>query len=285
MVQIIKPISLKDQMCYSTVMIQTDNGQGTGFIFIKNYDDLSVPISMLITNKHVVNDSTQVRLLFHEADNDGNPTENLIDLPISISTEHPLWRMHPDKNIDLCALDMNFINVLVFQNLNKRLYFKGIPEEMIPKSQDMEEFSCGDKVVMVGYPLGIWDATNNFPIFRQGITATNPIIDFNGKKEFVVDIACFPGSSGSPIFAINDGIKRLKTGSVSVGIKDYFLGVLYAGPYMNTTGKIEIREIPTKQELCCEIHNMIHLGYIIKASEIIALADVFRNTYIKKQNN
>lgn len=36
--------------------------------------------------------------------------------------------------------------------------------------------------------------------FRRGITATNINFDYNGKKEFVIDAACFPGSSGFPVF-------------------------------------------------------------------------------------
>ena len=53
---------------------------------------------------------------------------------------------------------------------------------------------------MIGYPDGIWDSVNNLPVIRKGITATHPHISWNGKTEFLTDIASFPGSSGSPYF-------------------------------------------------------------------------------------
>jgi len=57
---------------------------------------------------------------------------------------------------------------------------------------------------MVGYPIGLWDEKNNYPIFRKGITATHPANDYNGKSEFMIDAACFPGSSGSPVYIIDE---------------------------------------------------------------------------------
>jgi len=44
---------------------------------------------------------------------------------------------------------------------------------------------------MIGYPSGLWDTKNNLPIVRKGITATTPYFDYNGKREFLVDIAAF----------------------------------------------------------------------------------------------
>ena len=38
------------------------------------------------------------------------------------------------------------------------------------------------------------------PITRTGITATSFSLDYQGKSEFVIDAACFPDSSGSPVF-------------------------------------------------------------------------------------
>lgn len=58
---------------------------------------------------------------------------------------------------------------------------------------------------MIGYPNGLWDSQNNLPIIRRGITATSVKKDYNGKKEFLIDAAVFPGSSGSPVFIFNEG--------------------------------------------------------------------------------
>jgi len=55
------------------------------------------------------------------------------------------------------------------------------------------ELSAIEDIIMIGYPDGIWDSINNQPIIRRGITATQPKNNFNGKQEFLIDAACFPG--------------------------------------------------------------------------------------------
>ncbi len=58
---------------------------------------------------------------------------------------------------------------------------------------------------MVGYPVGLWDSVNNMPILRRGSTATLLDWTYEGRQEFVIDAACFPGSSGSPVFKYTVG--------------------------------------------------------------------------------
>jgi len=57
---------------------------------------------------------------------------------------------------------------------------------------------------MIGYPNGLWDHVNNLPLIRRGITASHPGVDYqiegqNGPGVTVIDMACFPDSSGSPV--------------------------------------------------------------------------------------
>ena len=70
---------------------------------------------------------------------------------------------------------------------------------------------------MVGYPIGLYDKINNLPIFRKGYTACHPSIDFNRKGIGLIDMACFPGSSGSPIYVLNEGLVKSKNGALYVG--------------------------------------------------------------------
>ena len=82
----------------------------------------------------------------------------------------------------------------------------------------------------MGYPNGLWDQKNNRPIARKGITATHPGINYNGKQEFLIDVACFPGSSGSPVLLYNpcNYIDRMDNCFSKPRVK--FLGILRAGP-------------------------------------------------------
>lgn len=62
--------------------------------------------------------------------------------------------------------------------------------------------------------IGLSDTRNNYPIFRKGYTSAHPAVDFNDDGIGLVDMACFPGSSGSPIFIFNEGSYRDKHGNV-----------------------------------------------------------------------
>jgi hypothetical protein len=72
------------------------------------------------------------------------------------------------------------------------------------------------------------------------------------------------------VFILNQGSYLTKKGP-AVGSRTILLGVLSSGPYMNAEGTIEIREIPTRAEAASVTPVMIHLGYIIKAKEILVL--------------
>lgn len=121
---------------------------------------------------------------------------------------------------------------------------------------------------MIGYPNGIWDSTHNLPIIRRGITATHPKLKYNGKPEFVIDAACFPGSSGSPVFLANIGSFVNASGALCAGTRIALLGTLYAGPVRKATGEIEIIEVPTDTKAISITDTMINLGYVIQASKI-----------------
>ena len=129
---------------------------------------------------------------------------------------------------------------------------------------------------MVGYPNGIWDSKNNKPIFRKGITATDIKYDYNGKKEFVIDAACFPGSSGSPVLIFNQGMYTDKFGNTYAGSgRAKLLGVLYAGPQYVTEGEIKTVVIPTVERSIAISQIPNNLGYVIKAERILELEKLF----------
>ena len=128
------------------------------------------------------------------------------------------------------------------------------------------------EILMVGYPIGLFDQQNNLPLLRRGITASHPSIDFNGESIGTIDCACFPGSSGSPILLFNDNGYRDKKGTNHIGARRYaLLGVLFGGPIFDAEGKISIKEIPTQQNIVTNTPLMINIGYYIKAKEILRL--------------
>ena len=103
---------------------------------------------------------------------------------------------------------------------------------------------------------------------RRGITATALGKDYEGSPEFLVDMACFPGSSGSPVFLFNrDGYYDRKTNSIMMGQgRMLFVGVLFEGPLVTNEGKIVLTKSPK-----VEVQSMMHLGCVVKSSAMTKL--------------
>lgn len=64
-----------------------------------------------------------------------------------------------------------------------------------------------------------WDAYNNMPITRRGITATPLHVDFENAPRFLIDAAIYGGSSGTPVFVFNQGSYTKPDGGLYAGIR------------------------------------------------------------------
>ncbi|MDE5556272.1 MAG: serine protease, partial [Ruminococcus sp.] len=136
---------------------------------------------------------------------------------------------------------------------------------IIPSINQLQDLSAIEEIVMIGYPIGLWDKNNNFPIFRKGYTAAHPAYDFNNKGIGLLDIAAFPGSSGSPVFILNENSYSDKKGNIFMNRnRIYFLGIQFSVPIYNAKGDITVENIPTQQILKSETPLMTNLAYYIK---------------------
>jgi hypothetical protein len=120
---------------------------------------------------------------------------------------------------------------------------------------------------------GLRDATNNMPIFRKGITATHPSLKWNSKNEFLVDVATYPGSSGSPVYLYED--IKVVNGNLRYG-KIRLLGIIYAVTLHNATGDIQ-QICLGKMRAVTQIPN--NLGVVIRSNEITVLGEHIKNLY------
>jgi len=257
-------------LCTIRIECELDNGAtstGTGF-FVKFGENENNFIPAIITNKHVVRDSNKGTLFFTLSD-DNAPAYGK-NHRFNISDFESAWRMHPDPEIDLCALPIHVL-VKAMNNNALKPWIEFLDTSLIPTETDIDEMAGMEKVVMVGYPNGLWDAKHNQPIFRSGILASHYKFDWNGKSEFVIDAACFPGSSGSPVLIIDIGQVYTKKGTNIGSSRVKFLGILYAGPMMTTDGKIEIQPTPTNTGITAKTNIPINLGYVIKSSNLYDL--------------
>jgi hypothetical protein len=271
----IKPQSISEQLMYTTTRLVVGNSIGTGFFFnFRLSDNVKVPV--LITNKHVINNEQHpsVEFLLHL---DNGNEDCYLNHKITLQTE---WHFHPVD--DLCFCFINPILQIVKNQTGKAVFYKGAEDEIIATQDKLDNLSAIEEVTMVGYPIGLWDELNNFPIFRRGYTASHPAIDFNKQNIGLVDMACYPGSSGSPIFILNENIYSDKQGNAYLGSRLLFLGVQVAVPQMPVHGKIEVVNTPTQQSVITESMSTVNLGYYIKAKEILGFKPVIEQA-IKQQ--
>lgn len=272
-------LSIYEQLCFCTTRIETtdSNGNtfsGTGFFFNLKVNEIIVPL--LITNKHVVKGMEKGLFRFTTADENGIPNyKEHFTIEYSDNFEN-MWIMHPSQDVDLCVLPTNPL-LQEAEKKGKHLFYRSFDNLVIPDETQRTSLDAVEEITMVGYPNGLWDSINNMPIIRKGITATNYNLDYNGKKEFLIDAACFPGSSGSPVLVCNVGGYRDKQGNLNWGSsRIYLLGILYAGPQLTVTGDIHIVTVPTIQQKALAVsHIPNNLGYIIKAERIFDFIPIF----------
>jgi hypothetical protein len=268
--------SLASQLLFTTTRILTEQNDGTQssgtafFVHFKVSETRELPV--LITNKHVVKNSLLGTFFVHLGvkDENGQLVPKFASQPIKLSNFQNLWIHHPG-DVDLCAMPFEPLRQEALAQ-GQEIFYQPITEYYFPTTEILSNLSALEDIFMVGYPIGLWDDVNNFPVLRRGITASHPSVDFKGKSMGLADIASFPGSSGSPILVVNEGLFTSQSG-ICLGSRLIFLGVLYAGPQFTANGDIKIVEIPTAQTPISRTDIPAHLGYYVKAKELITLKE------------
>lgn len=263
-------LSLSERLTYSTVRIECELASGgistgTGF-FCRFADKGEQHVPAIVTNKHVIEGARRGQFHLHRANAEGEPLP-LESTPILIEDFSKSWILHPEKDVDLCIMPIAGLLNQAHQQ-GHRFFYIPLDKSLIPTSEELVGLTAMEDVVMIGYPNGIWDEINNMPIIRRGITATHPNLNYNGNPEFMIDAACFPGSSGSPVFLFNQGSYPDKLGNLNIGNRIKLLGVLYAGPQHTATGEIEIVNVPTQQRAVAFSRIPNNLGSVIKSQKL-----------------
>ena len=253
---------MTENMLFNTLKIQTDAGAGTGFFFVFEKDGHVCPV--LITNRHVIEGANEFVFSFHVMDENQMPSDENMTLIVIRGN----LKIFEHSVLDLCCISMDPIISFIEQRQQKKIFYKCFNESMIWNNTKLQELDALEEVYMVGYPIGLYDEKHNMPIFRRGVTASHPVIDFNGKQEGLIDCACFPGSSGSPIVVYQQNYTNKQDNTIALGSSRFILlGILWGGPEMNVDGEIVIQEISTRPIAQSRIPT--NLGYYIKASALL----------------
>lgn len=269
-------LTITEIIMYSTIQIRMMNdlkqiiGYATGFLasFCKTKEDF---VPALVTNRHVLDKTSFVQLVFTRKKEDGNPDVGN-KLAVTLDTAEAIF--HPSNNVDLAILPVARA-ITLCRSQETPIFCPFINTTHIPTPENWNAFDALERVVMAGYPEGFGDEVNNLPIFRSGFTATHPGYNFRGKPEFLVDVPCFHGCSGSPIYLLG---RNFYTGNINLnkplGTDRFFLlGIQYAIPNITKHGQLKDKHgYVSGVTSIIPLH--LDLGFAIKSSELLAFESI-----------
>ena len=286
-------VSKNDAAVLSTVRILAGKKHekpsliGTGFLYRADNGDIASSRVVIITNKHVVGGCDYINFTItssnnlHSLDKGGQPSDRSdlthhVDLIYNLSSKVDNYFPHPDPEIDLCAIDItNIFMSRISENTKVRAHLLDSSDFITDSEADTVAHI--EQVMVCGYPTGIWDSTNNMPISRVGHTATNMLTNFQGKRQFLVDMPIFGGSSGSPVFRYEMPIYKTSTSSLSFGGRIKLAGIIWGTLNQTQCGEIKIIEVPTTKKPIVEYQTNLSLGIAHPVSTIRELATIIGN--------
>lgn len=255
-------MNIFEQLMYTTIkmVVITKTGItsiGTGFFVERNLSDGKKKI-YLVTNRHVIEDASELSLDFCTTF-DKRPVIGGIHR-INLSEVSGSYVVHPDDNIDIAVLECTGL----FVQFPETFYFKAVNMDLFATFSE-PELNVAQSIYFIGYPSAIYDTKNNLPIVRTGIIASNPKLDYEGDKKFIIDAQVFPGSSGSPVY-IDLTFENIKNGQI----------VLDENRNIKLLGIVAQTMIRNNELI--PLTNNVHLG----TQEVLGLGIVFKATAIKE---
>ncbi len=216
---------LSTQLLFTTVPIWVRKAQGTvtgtGFIYnVPVPDDPARSIPLLITNFHVVEGALDGVIELVERSGD----QPLLQKRVRAQIDATVLHARTDSRLDIALIPLGpLLNQL--DSSGRPVFFRSIGPEIVPAFDVVSELAAVEEIVFIGYPSGLRDEHNSMPLVRRGITASPVWNDFGNDPVFLIDAGVYPGSSGSPVFIMNQGSYATKGGLV-VGTRLWFLGVI-----------------------------------------------------------
>jgi hypothetical protein len=268
--------TIAEQLFFTTVRIDTvatngGQGSGTGFLFSHKIGGQEYPF--VVTNKHVVMGIREGALSFLQR-RDSLPTLGN-GFRLRIDDWPQAWFGHPSPDIDIAICPFAPLEAHIKQQHDVDLFYRHVSSDTIPTADQVAELDAVESITFIGYPNGIWDSKNLLPVARRGTTASPIEVDFEGTPRFLIDASVFGGSSGSPVFILNQGTYAMKDGGIALGSRFHFVGVIAAVFLRKQWNDIVAVPIPTVTKPMVQNEEMIDLGIVFKARTVVETIEAF----------
>jgi hypothetical protein len=270
-----------EQLMYSTVRLFNESTQslkwGTGFVcWLFHTEQSNLPV--IVTNRHVIDGWDKCTFSFAGRLPDGSP-DNDHHIQVQMGNFGAAWVPHPDVDLAIIPIGQTLASL---QQSGRLPFIVSLEQSLIPTDEELKALNPVEQVLTVGFPGRLWDDVHNLPVFHRGYTSTAPYIDFKGKKEFLIDIATWPGASGSPVLLYNDNPWMNRHGGTVVGgIRAKLLGVVYGVAVQDVTGNIVLQNAPTQIIASTAMQVPTNLGGCIRASRILEFEPLLVNKGLK----
>lgn len=264
--------STAKRLLFSTVRVDTvleDGSEGSGTAFVVRHAHGRGVSDFVVTNRHLVEGVRRGGLVFTQK-RQGRPAFGQ-RFQINIDEFPAAWFLHPDAQIDLALVPLAPLQQAA-QQQGVELYVEPIDSRLIPDAATWQQFDALEDVLFVGYPSGVWDQINLMPILRRGTTATPAALDFEGQRQFLIDAAVYPGSSGSPVFIERRGPQPLRREATRDLL---FAGVVAAVFFREEAHAIVPAPVPANNRGMALGVEMIDLGLIIKSDKVSELIHAY----------
>jgi hypothetical protein len=167
------PVGSSTALLYVTCRIvarraDASESVGTGFFFSYPASD-NQALQALVTNKHVVRDAVEYDLWFHlaseEDDQPLRPSGAVHGFRLRMLDQG--WFDHPSADVDLCATPIEPFRAEAERH-GKKIFLMTLSTDHLPTQPTLGDLLALETVTMIGYPIGLWDQVNNFPLARRG---------------------------------------------------------------------------------------------------------------------
>jgi hypothetical protein len=268
--------SVTKRLLFNTVRVDTvleDGSEGSGTAFVVEHAHAGGHHRFIVTNRHLVEGVREGGLIFTQQRH-GQP---LLGQRFHVGIEEfpQAWFLHPDPAVDLAIVPLRPLEQAA-QAQGVALYVQAVDTRQVPDAAATRALDALEEVLFVGYPNGVWDQVNLMPILRRGTTATPIALDFEGRAEFLIDAAVYPGSSGSPVFVYQPVRQR---GGVGGGEPKLLLaGVVSAVFFREEAQRLVAAPVPARQASRggqTMGSEMIDLGLVIKAQAVVQVIEAY----------